>query len=139
MFFSDIPNAMETTTINNDKIGTFEWIIEYKDIREYIINSKYTCIDICKSPIDISALVIGCGTSTLSFDIFQDLNLGLIVSIDNDSNCITHMENLYKSNANMNWYCYDIIEDLDVKQNNELDEDDFFNIIIDKVSIVIII
>jgi len=43
----------------NEKIGTFDWIIDYDDISEYF-DAKYINID--KSIESQQLLVIGCGT-----------------------------------------------------------------------------
>ena len=119
------------STFSQEKYGTFEWILRYDDVKKFLKDKEYNYIDI--SPNKMKALVIGCGTSSLSYDFQKDLKVDLVVSIDNDINCIHHMNRTYADNDNLRWYYYDIIEDLDKTQNNELDNDGYFHLIIDKV------
>jgi SAM-dependent methyltransferase len=109
------------------KEGFFEWIVSYEDIREFL-GSKYTHISPDKK---LNILVIGCGTSTLSNSLVNEFNVAEVVSIDNDSDCISHMSAHNKSDK-ISWFTYDIIEDIGKLQNNVLDNDGYFDIVIDK-------
>ena len=49
----------------NEKIGNFEWILNFQDIEINIVESVNNLLSINDSE-ELKALVIGCGTSKLS-------------------------------------------------------------------------
>jgi SAM-dependent methyltransferase len=109
------------------KEGFFEWIVSYEDVRAFL-DSKYTHI----SPESmLKVLVIGCGTSTLSNSLANENNIVEVISIDNDGDCISHMSS-HNKNKKLKWYTYDIVEDIGKRQNNALDFDGYFDIVVDK-------
>lgn len=110
------------------KEGFFEWIVSYEDIRKFL-SPMYTGIP---SNTQLKILVIGCGTSTLSKQLYDEPNVVEVVSIDNDSECISHMISCHSDYENLKWYTYDIIEDVGIIQNNVLDTDSYFDIVVDK-------
>jgi ribosomal protein L11 methylase PrmA len=71
--------------------------------------------------------VSGCGTSVLSIQL-ADLGFGEIVSVDNDSECIKHMELLYGNDCRLKWITYDMVDPASTT-NADLG---MFNLIVDK-------
>lgn len=113
------------------KLGTFEWIIDYADLRQFI-QLEYSRLCATDTNYKPSVCVIGCGTSTLSISLAQEFAFQTVVSNDNDGECIRHMNALYPASEAFHWLCYDIVEDIGVAQHNILDINNSFDIIIDK-------
>lgn len=112
-----------------DKVGVFEWIVGFEDIRKYF-GSKYT--GLTKDNACMKVLEIGCGTSTLSATLLSELRFGEVVSIDNDADCVRHMQEMYKDRIELKWFVYDMIEDIGKLQGNCLDVNGYFDIVVDK-------
>ena len=110
------------------KEGTFEWIFSYEEIQKYF-EPEYTGIS--KRKEETKLLVIGCGTSLLSEKLREESHFSQTFSLDNDKDCIDHMKNINKY-PDMKWFVYDMVEDFGRKQNNDLDKDENFDIIVDK-------
>ena len=55
-----------------EKFGSFDWIVDYHQLKAYV-----------NCGVGARALVIGCGTSSVSQQLLGD-GFSLIVSIDND-------------------------------------------------------
>ena len=114
---------------NSQKEGNFDWIISYESIRTYFAPE---CIgmDLLRAPSKL--LVIGCGTSTMSELIARDFEQCQVISVDNDADVIHHMKRECCALPRMKWYRYDIIEDCGIPQDNELDNNGYFDVIVDK-------
>jgi precorrin-6B methylase 2 len=111
-----------------EKVGEFDWIISYNDIKQYLYSAG-TGVDLNSGSAKL--LMIGCGTSPMSECIARDYPSCAITSIDNDEEVINHMRKEC-SNKSLRWLRYDIIEDCGIPQDNELDQDCYFDVIVDK-------
>ncbi len=111
------------------KEGTFEWIVRYEDIKKFF-SEPYS--KITGNVSDLKVLVIGCGTSTLSESLVSTSGFGEVVSIDNDLECIKHMQSRHLDNTRLQWHQYDIVEDRGKPQHNVLDSDGYFDVVVDK-------
>ena len=110
-----------------EKIGLFEWILDFEDFR-YVLESENR-----RRGINIelaSALVLGCGTSTLSLSI-ADMGYSAVVSIDNDEGCVKYMSTRPFPQKNLYWLKYDLAEPHRYQAASYL-IDDRFSLIIDK-------
>lgn len=113
------------------KVGTFDWITEFDDINGFLEPTFTGLGHISKS--EVRVLVAGCGTSLLSIQL-ADSGFGEIVSVDNDSECISHMKNLHCNDQRLQWFTYDMVDPsttpiLDELSNNDLG---LFDMIVDK-------
>jgi EEF1A lysine methyltransferase 4 len=113
----DKPRVME-----KEVFGEFEWIAEFEYLQEYF---KFEYTDIGNYSTK-DALVVGCGTSTLSESLLT-LGLRSVVSVDNDEDCIKYMENKYIHCSNLSWVVYDLIEFSHMNQT--------FDLVVDKGSL----
>lgn len=113
------------------KVGTFDWITEFDDIDGFLEPSYTGLGHIARN--DVRILVAGCGTSLLSIQL-ADAGFGEIVSVDNDSECISHMKSLHRNDRRLLWFTYDMVDPtstplLDEFLNNDLG---LFDMIVDK-------
>lgn len=104
--------------MNDICVGEFDWIVDYNYLKEFFHSKE---IEINNYKV-IDVLVIGCGTSTLSYSILESLEVNSIVSLDNDKNCINYMKEKYKNYNNMLWIVYDLVENYQIKENNQEEE-----------------
>lgn len=111
-----------------EKDGQFDWILSYDDIKQYF-SAEFTGVDLNVDNTKI--LVIGCGTSPMSGQMAQNFQKSEVISIDNDEDVITHMKRECRMERTK-WYTYDIIEDCGIPQENELDRNGYFDLIVDK-------
>jgi SAM-dependent methyltransferase len=111
-----------------EKDGQFDWILSYDDIKQYF-SATATGVDLHSE--ESRVLVIGCGTSPMSGSLAGDYPICEVISIDNDAEVIKHMKS-QTSNHRLKWYTYDIIEDCGKPQDNELDRDGYFDLVVDK-------
>ena len=86
------------------KVGTFDWITSY-DVFKAIFDEMHLN-ELEKKSLNI--LVIGCGTSNLSFDLMVD-GFHHIYSLDNDIGCIDFMKDKYSKEKDLHWFHYDIV------------------------------
>jgi len=114
--------------ITMEKVGEFDWIISYGDIKQYLLPA---CTGVDLNTGSAKLLMIGCGTSPMSELIAKDYPTCTITSIDNDVEVINHMLREC-TNPSLRWLCYDIVEDCGKPQDNELDQNCYFDIIVDK-------
>ena len=98
---------MSKLNAQDNKIGNFDWITEFNEIEEYL-QSKFTGLDKIDK-CNVRVLVIGCGTSKLSVQL-ADSGFGEVVSVDNDSECISHMKKMHHDDERLKWFTYDIVE-----------------------------
>lgn len=119
---------MDTMMDTMAKEGTFDWILQYEELKEYF-KPSYTGIQ--KDNAEINVLVVGCGTSKLSKLLVDNESYGQIVSIDNDAGCIEHMKLEYPD-PELVWLVYDIVEDCGKVQHNCIDVDESFDLVVDK-------
>lgn len=112
------------------KYGSFEWVINDFNLIQQYFDVKYTGINF--NDIQTNVLDIGCGTSTLCHHICETYDLCNVIGIDNDIGCISHMKNILGNTNRLKFYHYDLIEDDEKIQNNELDICNYFDMIIDK-------
>lgn len=101
---------MEASSSN--KIGTFEWIISdfssLVPLFDVYVNRLNT-LNPMHTKKQQRVLVIGCGTSELSQQLFQ-YGFENIDSLDNDIDCINHMKQTYvSSHPQLHWFHYDLI------------------------------
>lgn len=111
-----------------EKDGQFDWILSYEDIKSYFLPVG-TGVDLNQ---DGKLLVIGCGTSPMSACVASDYPQCEVISIDNDPEVIKHMRSECRNNTKLKWYTYDIVEDCGKPQGNELDNDGYFDLVVDK-------
>lgn len=130
------------TDEEGDKEGFFEWIVAFEDVRHYF-TPRYTGLPGVaaaggegeggeENNKHLRALEIGCGTSGLAVDLSQKLHFGEVVSIDNDKGCVDHMSKAHKNVAGVQWIVFDVIEDVHKFTHTVLDNDSYFDIIVDK-------
>ena len=122
---------MADSSAQQVKVGTFDWITEFDDIDGFLEPSYTGLGNIAKS--EVRVLVTGCGTSLLSIQL-ADAGFGEIVSVDNDSDCISHMKSLHHNDRRLLWFTYDMVDPtstplLDEVLNNDLG---LFDMIVDK-------
>lgn len=119
---------MESENYTGSKEGHFEWITDFQSFKTYFSPST-TGLETPKTLQRV--LVIGCGTSNLSKELLDD-GYNLIVSIDNDEQCISHMSTKYLAeDINLKWMCYDIVEKSG-RDENFFRSCDGFDVIVDK-------
>jgi 2-polyprenyl-3-methyl-5-hydroxy-6-metoxy-1,4-benzoquinol methylase len=113
------------------KVGTFDWITEFDDINGFLEPTFTGLGHIAKH--DVRVLVAGCGTSVLSIQL-ADSGFGEIVSVDNDSECISHMKNLHHNDQRLQWFTYDMVDPSSTPLSDELSNNDLglFDMIVDK-------
>lgn len=98
----------------------YDWLVTYKDIKLYI--NQYV-------PNKLSRiLIIGCGNSTLTYDMYVD-GYKSIISIDYSDIVIQNMRNKYKHITDLRWYICDI------RLLHQLFPLHYFDVIIDKACI----
>ncbi len=112
-----------------EKCGTFEWIVSLEDIQHFF-NISYTGLP--QSYSGLKVLVIGSGTSSLSSDLLGKFSFSEVVSVDNDEQCVKHMQRMWSCESRLLWYHFDVIEDTKTYQGNLLDHDEYFDIVVDK-------
>jgi SAM-dependent methyltransferase len=107
-------------------VGEFEWIVDF-DYLEPFFHSKEININDYENK---ELLVIGCGTSNLSYSLLNQLQAKLIVSLDNDQNCIQYMREKYCEYQKMKWIVYDLVEHC--AQEDEYMKTAAYDLVIDK-------
>jgi 2-polyprenyl-3-methyl-5-hydroxy-6-metoxy-1,4-benzoquinol methylase len=135
----EIPEVitMSKSSSEQQKIGSFDWILNYSDIKSYVNDEISRHFSILKDKLNV--LVIGCGTSSLSFDMASD-DFHHIASCDNDLECVKHMKSLINSSLHnssasgndLQFYHYDIVEKTGEDSEVFQSLSDHFDIIIDK-------
>lgn len=98
---------MEHFAPQNSKVGSFDWITEFDGIERYLEPLFIGLDHIPKEKIRV--LVAGCGTSKLSAEL-ADKGFGLIVSVDNDAECIAHMKRMHSGDERLQWFTYDMVD-----------------------------
>ena len=91
------------------KIGCYDWITDYTPVRCFIEES------LGKSPFQSSeglCLVLGCGTSSLSKALAEEVAWGVksVVSTDIDRGCIQHMTQLHRDDDRLVWVECDMLD-----------------------------
>jgi len=90
------------------KIGTFDWIVSGTDVVEVLRRS------VDEFPEQTQHIcVLGSGTSTLSEDIqiyTRTHKNAMVVSVDNDEECLVHMAQRCSSNTQLKWQYCDLTE-----------------------------
>lgn len=121
MIMSEIP----------DKIGTFDWIIDYSNLSPYF-DEQYTGLsNKCRDKQTV--LVIGCGTSLLSSCMLHEGKYPTIISLDNDLGCIQHMKCLHdEEHDRLKWLHYDLIERTGEDADYFRHVNKYFDLIVDK-------
>lgn len=109
------------------KIGFFDWITEFNLINGYF-DAEHTLINDRQTS---RILVAGCGTSKLSAQL-ADIGFDDIVSIDNDSGCISHMMNLHREDPRLKWYVHDLVEPQNTAMKTFHEVDGSFDLVVDK-------
>jgi ubiquinone/menaquinone biosynthesis C-methylase UbiE len=95
-------------------VGEFDWIVSYDYLEPFFHSPEVGINDYHSTDI----LVIGCGTSPLSHSLATNLRARLVVSLDNDENCINYMKEKYKEYMNMQWLVHDLVESQNVDIEN---------------------
>lgn len=114
------------------KIGQFDWIMEYDDLKDILFNELKEYLKI-HSLDSIRVLDVGCGTSQLPVALLKS-GFGEVVAIDNDFGCIQHMSGLSELKERLLWLQHDILEEPSETNYSEL-SDERFDIIIDKATL----
>lgn len=127
-FFEQHLSGQQKFAVSMEKDGQFDWILSYDEIKHYF-SPTGTGVDL--NATGSKLLVIGCGTSPMSACIAKDYPQCDVVSIDNDAEVIRHMK-AETCNARLKWYTYDIVEDCGIPQGNELDQNGYFDLVVDK-------
>ena len=78
----------------------YEWFSKYADFSDII--TKISPPENTKT-----ILVLGCGNSSLSFDLLTDYKNTVITSHDYSSTVINHMRNKYKNEKKLKWEVHD--------------------------------
>jgi hypothetical protein len=120
-----------------DKCGSFEWIVEFDEIKPYL------CLP-GQDVSNLSVLVVGCGTSDVSYNLLS-LGFKSVLSIDNDMGtlfilafgfnilgCILCMKERYSHLSALEWYCCDVVTGEGFEQNPLLEQGNSFDLIVDK-------
>lgn len=97
-------------------VGEFDWIVDYNYLQPFFQSEDLHI----SSYEDIEMLVIGCGTSSLSYALVHELKMKLIVSLDNDESCIQYMREKYsRYHQQMKWVVYDLVENYVQQQQQQ--------------------
>lgn len=115
-----------------NKEGIFEWIVSYDTIKEYFDALYLPCLLNEQDNKKKTALVIGCGTSTLSESLAKDFQFD-VTAIDNDEDCVNHMNSLFPSSS-VCYECYDIVERVSTTaaKVSQATANESFDLIVDK-------
>lgn len=114
------------------KIGQFDWIVEFKDLREILFNEIHEYFNVDKLN-DLKVLDVGCGTSSLPLSLVTS-GFGRVIAIDKDVGCIQHMSEMYSSYEQLEWLVHDILEIPSINSDSRL-SDESFDVIIDKATL----
>jgi len=96
--------------------STHEWFSTYSDFRKIVTS-------IAPPSNTETILVLGCGNSTLSYDLLSDYKDSVITSHDYSSVVIESMKNLYKNESRLKW---------DVCDCRKIPKDQKYDFIIEK-------
>lgn len=107
------------------KVGHFDWIVSYDDIREYFSDHYIT-----RFSENSSILIVGCGTSTLGECLWEEFRCCKICSIDNDHECINHMKTV--SNSPVEYLFYDLVELEKNPPDSPLNASELYDAVVDK-------
>lgn len=100
-------DEVDAMQMEGDKAGNFEWILDWDAMQRYLYAWRSRRKD---GPQLFTALVIGCGTSSLSLKLRELGWFSVVVSIDNDQGCVAHMQQQHAGDTGMEWYVYDVVE-----------------------------
>jgi hypothetical protein len=103
---------------------TFDWLEDYNSLKPKIVDLLKSNSEFEFNPSNLNTLIIGCGNSELSENLYKDLGLTKIFNIDTSSNVIRFMQERCKSLEEMKW---DLMDARDLKFNSN-----HFDLIIDK-------
>jgi SAM-dependent methyltransferase len=113
-------------------VGEFEWIVDFDYLRPFFHSEEMNI----NHYEDKDLLVIGCGTSSLSYSLLNELQVKSVVSLDNDQNCIQHMKEKYCEYQKMKWLVYDLVENCAQEDRNVTDTEHMktasYDLVIDK-------
>ena len=139
---------------NGDKVNdsifekSFEWLVNYSHFRKYILKGAQMVRESLKLKNHVSlieqsnivsekknntltALVLGCGTSDLSFELVNDEVCGSVLSLDIQKRFINIMREKFKKDKRLEW---ETIDFTDIKQMDKLINEKRFDLIIDKAT-----
>jgi hypothetical protein len=105
------------------KVGNYDWIADFSEIKHILT----TELELSTKRV----LVCGCGTSKLSESVLNDFQCPLVVSVDNDENCINYMRSIHASDTRLKWICCDLNEISEVLSIKDLSQGSF-DILLDK-------
>lgn len=123
--------------MSGDKFGNFDWIVNFDQLRPYVTKceeSEGSGATVTEILTPRKALVIGCGTSTVS-ERLLDAGFDVVVSMDNDAGCIEHMKlKTFADNNNgkLVWCVADIITGEGFDATPHLNEPQQYDVILDK-------
>ncbi|KAK9383001.1 S-adenosyl-L-methionine-dependent methyltransferase [Kockiozyma suomiensis] len=83
---------------------TFDWFKTFQDLEPFF--RKHITWD-NESGRDLRIVMLGCGNSTLSKDLY-DSGLRNIANVDFSDTCISHMAEFYKDDKEMTWHTMDV-------------------------------
>jgi SAM-dependent methyltransferase len=109
-------------------IGEFDWIVSYDYLEPFFHGPEIGVNDYPSKDI----LVIGCGSSPLSHSLATTLGARLVVSLDNDENCINYMKKKYQGSENMQWIVHDLVESPNLVLGSDLMRTASYDLVVDK-------
>lgn len=122
--FQSTVQALLEELQSGKKVGSFEWIASYAEIRPYcdwFFGSR-------EQQSALNALEIGCGTSSITEDILRDYPFVDIVGIDYDAACISHLRQQHPQHEK-HYQVYDMLAETDSPPDVLFD---YYDFIIDK-------
>lgn len=111
------------------KVGSFEWIASYEEIRGYFEwTLKYHgAVQRAQSRPSLQVLEIGCGTSGMSEKLSRDFPSLEITCTDYDEECVRHLRRQYPASRNR----YEVLDILTEDEPSAV-RFDSFDVILDK-------
>ncbi|GMH85255.1 hypothetical protein TL16_g10173 [Triparma laevis f. inornata] len=101
----------------------FEWLLNYSDLKSYI---SHACTRAGLNKTTTSVLLVGCGNSTLSPDMYSD-GYQNVISLDYSTSCIESMKLQFPETDNFKWVLGDMTNLVDFKAAQ-------FDLVIDKAA-----
>lgn len=118
------PEYWEDRYRSNDT--TFDWFVTYDNLQ--------TILRPLLQPAEqIRVLVVGCGNSRLSANLYEHLNIKKITNVDVSPTVISQMQRRYSEMNEMQWICVDVLTTPIEKLMLELCPNDYlYDFIVDK-------
>ena len=85
----------------------FEWLLNYADLKSYI--NKHCLRTGLTNQSNVTVLLVGCGNSTLSPDMYAD-GYKSVTSLDYSESCINSMKEQFPEDDNFKWVLGDMTD-----------------------------